>query len=84
MEDILCPFGQFSGHLAHFMAIWYILPQFGTFLPVLVCCIKKNLATLFNRRRSLSPMRILGWLHKCIHSYIFTNIVIYAGLTVGL
>jgi hypothetical protein len=44
MEDV----GIFYVHLvnlAYFMAIWYILPRFGTFLPVLVCCIKKNLAT---------------------------------------
>jgi hypothetical protein len=43
---ISCPFCQFSGHLAYFMAIWYIFPNFGTFLPVLVCCTTKNLATL--------------------------------------
>jgi hypothetical protein len=34
--------------LAYFMAIWYILSRFGTFLPVLVCCNKKYLATLAN------------------------------------
>jgi hypothetical protein len=28
------------------MAVWNISPRFGTFLPVLVCCVKKNLATL--------------------------------------
>jgi hypothetical protein len=28
------------------MTIWYILCSFGTFLPVLVSCTKKNLATL--------------------------------------
>jgi hypothetical protein len=43
---ILCPFGQFSGHFAYVMAIWYILHRFSTFLSVLVCCFKKNLATL--------------------------------------
>jgi hypothetical protein len=43
---ILCPFGKFSCHLTYFMAIWYIFPSFGTFLPVLVCCTDKNLATL--------------------------------------
>jgi hypothetical protein len=32
------------------MAIWYIFPRFGTFLPVLVCCTKKNLATLLQAR----------------------------------
>jgi hypothetical protein len=46
---ILCPFGQFYGHLAYSMAIWYISTRFGTFLPVLyplIFCTKKNLATL--------------------------------------
>jgi hypothetical protein len=50
MEDvsipILCPFGQFSGHLTYFMNIWHIFCSFGTFFPVLVSCPKKNLATL--------------------------------------
>jgi hypothetical protein len=42
---ILCPFGLFFcnlvyfGHLVYFMVIWYIS-------PLLVCCTKKNLATL--------------------------------------
>jgi hypothetical protein len=27
-------FGEFSGHLAYLMAIWYILHRSGTFLPV--------------------------------------------------
>jgi hypothetical protein len=45
MED----FGIFYGHLAYifyFMAIWHIFPRFGTFLSVLECSTKKNLATL--------------------------------------
>jgi hypothetical protein len=29
------------------MDIWYILWTFGIFFPFLVCCTKKNLATLF-------------------------------------
>jgi transcriptional regulator of aromatic amino acid metabolism len=33
------PFGIFYGHLVHVPSFWYIL-------PVLVCCTKKNLATL--------------------------------------
>jgi hypothetical protein len=37
---ILRPFRIYYGHLVYFMAIWYIF-------PVLVCCTKKNLATLF-------------------------------------
>jgi hypothetical protein len=40
-EDV----GLFSGHLVNFKSIWYILWSFGIFSPVLVCCIKKNLAT---------------------------------------
>jgi hypothetical protein len=53
MEDVgayIWPFGLFYGHLVHFrpfgifcgrffMVIWYIF-------PALVCCTKKNLATL--------------------------------------
>jgi hypothetical protein len=35
----LWPFGIFCGNLVYFMVIWYIF-------PVLVCCTKKNLATL--------------------------------------
>jgi hypothetical protein len=50
MEDV----GIFYGHLAYFTAIWYILWSFdifygyifGIFSPLLVCCTKKNLATL--------------------------------------
>jgi Na+/H+-dicarboxylate symporter len=43
MEDV----GIFYGHLVYFVAIWCILWLFGMFSPVLVCCTKKNLATLF-------------------------------------
>jgi hypothetical protein len=42
IEDVsvfLWPFCRFYGHLVYFMAIWYIF-------PLLVCYIKKNLATL--------------------------------------
>jgi hypothetical protein len=49
--------GKFYGHLVNFPAIWYILcsfgifyPRFGTLLPILVCCTKKNLATLAESR----------------------------------
>jgi hypothetical protein len=54
MEDV----GIFYGHLVYFIAIWYILWQIGTFFrhlvyfSVLVCCTKKNLATLINGERS--------------------------------
>jgi hypothetical protein len=37
---------KFYGHLVYFAAIWYILWSSGIFFPVLVCCSKKNLATL--------------------------------------
>jgi hypothetical protein len=55
MEDV----GIFYGHLVYFMADWYILETIGKFyghlvhflviwfiFPVLVCCTRKNLATL--------------------------------------
>jgi hypothetical protein len=48
MEDV----GTFYDHLVYFTTIWYVLLPFGTFMviwyvfPVLVCCTKKNLATL--------------------------------------
>jgi hypothetical protein len=46
--NILWPFGIFTyGYLVYFMTIWYILCSFGTFVPDLVSCTKKNLATLF-------------------------------------
>jgi hypothetical protein len=55
---ILLPFGIFCGdlgifyyHLVYFMAIWYILRSFWYTFPVLVCCAKKNLATLIEARQ---------------------------------
>jgi hypothetical protein len=42
----LGPFWLFYGQMVHFMVIWYILLSFGIFLPVLVYCTEKNLATL--------------------------------------
>jgi hypothetical protein len=51
---ILGHFGIFCCHLidlvaiwyTYFVAIWYILWLFGIFFPFLICCTKKNLATL--------------------------------------
>jgi hypothetical protein len=51
MEDV----GMFWGHVVYFTAFWFTLwascTFFGTFcglfFPVLVCCGKLNLATLF-------------------------------------
>jgi hypothetical protein len=50
---ILCPFALFYCHWVYFMAIRYILLLLGTFFPSLVCCTKKNLATLVlgNKKR---------------------------------
>jgi hypothetical protein len=60
---ILRPFGIFCGHLGYFMVIWYI------FHPVLVCCTKKNLATLLTTTPALRAVvksevvcRIGSWL----------------------
>jgi hypothetical protein len=41
---ILWPLGLFYKYLVYFMVIWYVFG--GIFVPVLVWCIKKNLATL--------------------------------------
>jgi hypothetical protein len=38
--------GIFYGHLVYFVAVWNIFWSFSIFSPVLVCCTKKNLATL--------------------------------------
>jgi hypothetical protein len=45
MEDV----GIYYGQLVYFTAIWYILWPFGIFFPVLVCCPKKNMASLAQR-----------------------------------
>jgi hypothetical protein len=39
-------FGVFYINLVHFISFWCILRSFDIFLPVLLCCSKKNLATL--------------------------------------
>jgi hypothetical protein len=71
MEDICI----FYGHLVYFVSIWYILWSFGmymyfmyiwyslwsfgTWFLVLVCCTKKNLATL---PTTVSPSK--EWMHS--------------------
>jgi hypothetical protein len=45
MDDV----GIFYSQLVYFVAIRYILCEFGIFFPVLLCCTKENLATLLNR-----------------------------------
>jgi hypothetical protein len=65
MEDV----GIFYGHLVYFMAIGYMWWQivifylclFGAFFTVLVCCTKKNLATLLH----LSP-ELPVWANFCL------------------
>jgi hypothetical protein len=49
MEDVGINYVHFDNFPAIWHTLWpfgYIFPRFGTFLPVLVCCTKKNLATL--------------------------------------
>jgi hypothetical protein len=40
------------------MTIWYILCSFGAFCPVLVSCIKKNLATLVRNAISFNDISL--------------------------
>jgi hypothetical protein len=47
MDDV----GIFYDHLVYFTAIGNILWSFGIFFLVLVCCTKKNLATLVCLRK---------------------------------
>jgi hypothetical protein len=69
MEDV----GISYVHLVNFPAIWHILwqfdicvyPRFGTFFPVLVCCTKKNLATLPNHSPTFVPV-LRNRLCKCL------------------
>jgi hypothetical protein len=42
-------FGLFYGHLVYFVVILYIFSSFGIFYCHLVCCTKKNLATLLGK-----------------------------------
>jgi hypothetical protein len=49
---ILRPFGIFYGYLVYFLVIWYIF-------DVLVCCSKKNLATLVGIKLSSSQSAIV-------------------------
>jgi hypothetical protein len=59
MEDV----GLFYSHLVNYTALWSIIPPFGIFysyvfgifVPVLVCCTKKNLATVQMSRTRVPP-----------------------------
>jgi hypothetical protein len=44
---MLWTLGPFYGLLLYFMDIWNSSSKFGIFIPVLVFCTKKNLATLY-------------------------------------
>jgi hypothetical protein len=50
MEKVGIFFGHleytYLGHLEYISAIWYFVWPFGIVLPVLVYCVKNNLATL--------------------------------------
>jgi hypothetical protein len=72
--SILRPFGLFYGHLVYFTAIWYVCWLFGIFFPVLVCCMKKNLATpLQSTRESLNPCNKIIWMQKKLISSVRPN-----------
>jgi hypothetical protein len=47
-----------------FTAIYYILWSFGIFFPVLVSCIKKNLATLATGRRVEARKGVGCWVAR--------------------
>jgi hypothetical protein len=74
MEDVRI----FYGHLVYFAAIWYsflpfgILWLFGTFSPGLVCCTKKNLATLI-AMPALNMARYCEFEKKCQNHTILTT-----------
>jgi hypothetical protein len=53
--------GLFYGHWDYFMTIWYILCSFGKFLPALVSCTKKNLATLTHTQAQQKDNLYLLW-----------------------
>jgi hypothetical protein len=50
----------FCGHSEYFTTIWYTLREFGQFSTVLVCCTKKNLATLQLRSPAESARCLCG------------------------
>jgi hypothetical protein len=57
--SILQQYGILCGHLVDFMLVWYIF-------PVLVCCTKKNLATLAHSSLSLPANQIFStWTASC-------------------
>jgi hypothetical protein len=74
MEDV----GIFYVHFVYFTAIWYIFRLFGIYFPVLVCCSKKNLATLIRSQcRQGSPFSAI-FVHfwKKFALFLKTNVMI--------
>jgi hypothetical protein len=67
---ILQPFGVLYGHLAYFLVIWCIFPH-------LVCCTKKNLATLITARHAYKRIRAHANVHTvsnvCMKEPAFRN-----------
>jgi hypothetical protein len=54
----------FESCLLNCIAVWYILCSFGIFLTILVCCTKKNLATLVLIKREVSNVDFLLFLSR--------------------
>jgi hypothetical protein len=48
-------------HWKYFMAIWYFSWSFGIFIPILVFCTKKNLATLVETIEILEIVSTHRW-----------------------
>jgi hypothetical protein len=81
IEDV----GMCYGHLVHFAAIWYILWTIGIYIvviwyvfSVLVCCGKKNLATLFGR--NLKVYEIISYKKTFEISILLRTYVVYLTL----
>jgi hypothetical protein len=73
------PFGLLYGHLVYFVAVWYVIWLFAIYFsrfgflygyliyifPILVCCTKKNLATLI----ATFDARIGSCIHRKVLRY---------------
>jgi hypothetical protein len=65
---ILCLFGIIYGHLVYFITIWFVLMVPWYIFPALVCCTRKNLATLL-----LSSLHVSITPRYCCHSADFKS-----------
>jgi hypothetical protein len=78
---ILWPFDLFYGHLVYFFATLYI---YGIFFPVLVCCTKKNLATLLDTYLLLhNTILIFFYLPRNLWPSVFISQSIYYSESLG-